>query len=336
MCVVDTTQYSVSSRRKFHARRSGAFLRARMLSDLSGWRTRIASSYNPATIQQGKDTFMSNASVVTRGVAVFFLGVAIARAQDAQPAAAPAAGGESYEDHDMKRPQATPVTPVEPAPDQPAKPPSDAVVLFDGKDLSKWKPEKGDGEAAWKVEDGALVVVPKKGAIETKDQFRDVQLHLEWQHPKDITGKSQGRGNSGVFLMGMYELQVLDNYQAETYPDGMVGGVYGQYPPLVNAARPPGQWGAYDIIFRAPKYENGKVSKPARVTVLLNGVVVQDNVDLLGPTTHKKLTSYPDKHPEKGPLRLQDHGQPVKFRNIWVRELKDNPVPASRAAGEGH
>src|SRR5687767_5746578 len=161
MCVVDTTQYSVPSRRKFHARRSGAFLRARMLSDLSGWRTRITSSYNRATIQQGKDTFMSNASgIVIRGVAVFFLGVAIARAQDAQPAAAPAAGGESYEVHDMKRPQPTPVTPVEPATDQPAKPPSDAVVLFDGKDLSKWKPEKGDGEAAWKVEDGALVVVP--------------------------------------------------------------------------------------------------------------------------------------------------------------------------------
>jgi hypothetical protein len=246
------------------------------------------------------------------------------------------AAKDGYEVHDMKRPQPVAVTPVVPATDQPAKPPGDAVVLFDGSDLSKWKPEKGEGEVKWKAENGALVVVPKSGAIQSKDEFRDVQVHLEWQHPKDITGKGQGRGNSGIFLMGLYELQVLDNYNAETYPDGMVGGVYGQYPPLVNAAAPPGTWSAYDIIFRAPKYADGKVAKPARVTVLLNGVVVQDGVELLGPTTHKKLTEYPSEHPEKGPIRLQDHGQPVKFRNIWVRELKENPQPAVRAAGAGH
>jgi hypothetical protein len=242
---------------------------------------------------------------------------------------------QEYEVHDMRRPQPVAVTPVVPASDEPARPPSDAIVLFDGTDLSKWK-QKGDGEAQWKVEDGALVVAPRKGDIESKEHFRDVQVHLEWQHPADMKGEGQGRGNSGIFLMGLYELQVLDNYKAETYPDGMVGGAYGQYPPLVNAARKPGEWGMYDIIFRAPRYESGKVIKPARVTVLLNGVVVQDNVELLGPTMHKKLTEYPSDHPEKGPIRLQDHGQPVKFRNIWVRELKENPQPAVRAAGAGH
>jgi len=281
---------------------------------------------------------MSKATSVTvRAVAVlmFFAAATSARADEAKPAGA-AATSEGYEVHDMKRPQPVAVTPVIPATDQPSKPPSDAVVLFDGTDVSKWKPEKGDGDVKWKNENGTLVVVPKSGAIESKDQFGDAQVHIEWQHPKDIQGKSQGRGNSGIFLMGLYELQVLDNYQAETYPDGMVGGVYGQYPPLVNAARPPGEWGAYDIIFRAPKYEGSKVVKPARVTVLLNGVVVQDNVELLGPTMHKTLTTYPAEHPAKGPIRLQDHGHPVKFRNIWVRELKENPVPAVRSAGEGH
>ena len=253
-----------------------------------------------------------------------------------------AASKESYEVHDMKRPQPTVVTPgTFSTQDAPGKPPSDAVVLFDGKDLSKWKRDltekdrkagKQEGPAEWNVEDGQLIVNFGKGTIRTNDEFRDVQLHLEFWHPTDIQGKSQNRGNSGVFLMGMYELQVLDNYKAETYADGMVGSMYGQYPPLVNAAREPGQWQVYDVIFRAPRYEGDKVAKPARMTVLLNGVVVQDNVELLGPTKHKLLTKYPNKHPEKGPLKLQDHGHPVRFRNIWVRELKENPAPAARSA----
>ena len=251
-------------------------------------------------------------------------------------------GGGSYEVHDMKRPQPEVVTPgTASTNDQPGKPPSDAVVLFDGKDLSKWKADrsekdikagKPEGPAEWKVEDGELIVNFGKGNIRTNDEFRDVQLHLEFWHPTDIKGKSQGRGNSGVFLMGTYELQVLDNYNAETYADGMVGSMYGQYPPLVNAARQPGQWQMYDVIFRAPRYEGDKVVKPARMTVLFNGVVVQDNTELLGPTRHKLLTKYPKTHPEKGPIKLQDHGHPVRFRNIWVRELKETPQPAARSA----
>ena len=250
-------------------------------------------------------------------------------------------GGE-YEVHDMKRPQPVVVTPgTFSTNDAPGKPPSDAVVLFDGKDLSKWKRDlsekdikagKQEGPAEWKVEDGQLIVNFGKGTIRTNDEFRDVQLHLEFWHPTDIQGKSQNRGNSGVFFMGMYELQVLDNYQAETYADGMVGSMYGQYPPLVNAARQPGQWNVYDVIFRAPRYEGEKVVKPARMTVLLNGVLVQDNTELLGPTRHKLLTKYPKKHPEKGPIKLQDHGHPVRFRNIWVREIQETAQPAARSA----
>ncbi|HEV2295693.1 MAG TPA: DUF1080 domain-containing protein [Tepidisphaeraceae bacterium] len=251
-----------------------------------------------------------------------------------------------YEVHDVKRPQPPVITPGTPSTDQqPGKPPSDAIVLFGGseQDLAKWQTDRSEKEikaaapakpAEWKVEDRQLVVVPRTGTIATKDQFRDVQLHAEFWHPADITGKGQGRGNSGIFLMGLYELQVLDNYNAETYADGMIGSMYGQYPPLVNAAREPGQWQIYDVIFRAPRYEGEKVAKPARMTVLLNGVVVQDNVELLGPSKHKLLTEYPRKHPEKGPIKLQDHGQPVRFRNIWVRELQEPPPPAARPAAD--
>ena len=253
-------------------------------------------------------------------------------------------GGGSYEVHDMKRPQPEVVTPgTASTNEQPGKPPSDAVVLFGGQpeDLEKWKTDRTPKEvkagaperpAEWTVENGQLIVVPKKGTLVTKEQFRDVQLHAEFWHPADIEGKGQGRGNSGIFLMGMYEVQVLDNYQAETYADGMVGSMYGQYPPLVNAARQPGQWQTYDIVFRAPRYEGERVVKPARMTVMLNGVVVQDAVELLGPTTHKLLTKYPKTHPDKGPVKLQDHGHPVRFRNIWVRELKETPAPAARSA----
>lgn len=260
--------------------------------------------------------------------------IAVSSARGADEAK-PAAAKDGYEVHDATRPQPAVVTPgTSSTQETPGKAPSDAVVLFDGKDLSKWSSDKDGGEAPWTVEDGQLIVAFGKGNIRTKDEFRDTQLHLEFWHPADIQGKSQGRGNSGVFFMGMYELQVLDNYNAETYADGMVGSSYGQFPPLVNAARPPGQWQAYDVIFRAPRYEGEKVVKPARMTVLLNGVVVQDNIELLGPTKHKQLTSYPPSHPEKGPIKLQDHGHPVRFRNIWARELKETPAPAARSAGE--
>jgi hypothetical protein len=246
---------------------------------------------------------------------------------------------ESFEVHDKRRPQPPVVTPGTPSTsEQPGKPPSDAIVLFDGSDLSKWTSEKNSGgDAPWKVEDGNLVCAPHTGAIKTKDQFGDVQLHIEWLEPKGTQGRSQGRGNSGVFLMGLYELQVLDSFESETYADGMAGSLYGQYPPLANAAKPQGEWQIYDVIFRAAHYENGKLAKPATMTVLFNGVVVQDHMKLLGPSTHKQLTTYPSEPlPEKGPLQLQDHGNPIRFRNIWVRPLAEKPKAPTTSAGENY
>jgi hypothetical protein len=241
---------------------------------------------------------------------------------------------QKWEVHDPKRPKPQVVTPGTFSTEQePGKAPSDAIVLFDGKDLSKWRGDKG--EAQWKVENGYFQVVAKTGSITTKEQFGDIQLHVEWMAPNPPKGNSQGRGNSGIFLMGMYECQVLDTYQNDTYADGGAGSVYGQYPPLANANRPPGQWQVYDIVFRKPRYENGEVKEPARITAFLNGVLVQDSTPAIGPTTHKKLAKYPSKHPEQGPISLQDHGDPVRFRNIWVRKLNEQrPVPAAVPAPE--
>ena len=227
----------------------------------------------------------------------------------------PVLKGSGYHVHDGERPQPPVVKPG-----TGTKPPSDAVVLFDGKDLSKWQSVKG-GKAAWKVADGFMEVVPKSGGIRTKESFGSVQLHLEFATPTLVKGDGQGRGNSGVFLMGIYEIQVLDNYGNPTYPDGTVGGIYGQYPPLVNAIRKPGQWNTYDIIWEAPEFKGDKVSKPAFVTVILNNVVLHHRKQLLGPTNHKALTPYSPHG--NGPLELQDHGDLVRFRNIWIRELGD-------------
>lgn len=167
-----------------------------------------------------------------------------------------------------------------------------------------------------------MEVVKKTGSIRTKQNFGDCQLHIEWAAPLPVVGKGQGRGNSGVFLMDTYELQVLDSYNNRTYADGMAASVYGQFPPLVNACRPPGEWQAFDIIFYRPHFDkNGNLIHPVRMTVLHNGVLVQDNVELLGPTAWKKRVPYKP-HPEKMPLSLQDHGNPVRYRNIWIRELK--------------
>jgi hypothetical protein len=234
--------------------------------------------------------------------------------------------------HDRSRPQPPVITPpTASTQDQAGQPPSDAVVLFDGKDLSKWQTDKGE-PAAWKVENGYMQAA--KGSIRTKDQFGDCQIHVEFATPDPAKGKDQDRGNSGVFLMGRYEFQVLDNYQAETYADGMVGSIYGQYPPQVNAARAPGQWQSYDIIFHGPRFaDDGKVTRPARATVLLNGVLVQDNVELKGGTSHINLPKY-TKHPEKGPIALQDHNHPVRYRNIWIREITDKHPDAPVMPGE--
>src|SRR5246127_3486176 len=206
--------------------------------------------------------------------------------------------------------------------DAPGKPPSDAVVLFDGKDLSQWVVKKDGSPAKWKVENGYFEVVAKTGDMRTKDSFGDCQLHVEFAEPNPPKGEDQDRGNSGVFLQGLYEIQVLDSYQSKTYADGQAGAVYGQFPPLVNASRPPGQWQTYDIIFHGPRFDaNGKLTRPARVTVLHNGVLVQDNVELTGPTGHHQRPPY-TAGPEKLPLSLQDHNHPVRYRNIWIRELR--------------
>jgi hypothetical protein len=221
--------------------------------------------------------------------------------------------------HDTTRPQ-PPV--VDPGPAGPPAPvPSDAVVLFDGKDLSAWTTTKGE-PAAWLVRDGYMEVVKKAGGIRTKQGFGSCQLHVEWMTPSPAVGSDQDRGNSGVFLMDVYEVQVLDTYGNKTYADGMAGAIYGQYPPLVNASRKPGEWQSHDIVFHAPRFDDrGAVVSPARMTVFHNGVLVQDDEELTGPTGHKSRPPYKP-HADRMPLSLQDHGHPVRFRNIWIRELE--------------
>ncbi|MEP7336353.1 MAG: DUF1080 domain-containing protein [Acidobacteriota bacterium] len=204
---------------------------------------------------------------------------------------------------------------------KPGDAPSDAIILFDGKDLSGWKSLRDGGDAKWTVQDGFMQVKGGTGDIATKQEFGDCQLHIEWATPAEVKGDSQGRGNSGVFLMGHYEVQVLDSYQNPTYFHGQAGSVYKQHAPLVNAARKPGEWQTYDIIFSAPEFDEiGKVTKRARVTVIHNGVLVQNNVEIYGETWHDRAPSY-IAHPSKGPLKLQDHGNPTRFRNVWVRPL---------------
>jgi hypothetical protein len=222
--------------------------------------------------------------------------------------------------HDMDRPQPPIVTPGTPStPEQPGKAPSDAEVLFDGKDLSKWQ-SPGGGEPTWPLENGAMLSSGGK-PIQTKDKFGDIQLHLEWSEPTPAQGTGQGRGNSGVFLNGMFEIQVLDSFENKTYPDGQCGAIYGQYPPQVNASLPPGQFQTYDIIFRHPRVKDGKVVEPAYVTVLQNGVLMQDHQKIEGPTGHMMVAHYGNNLADHGPLELQFHGNPVRYRNIWVRKL---------------
>jgi hypothetical protein len=201
-----------------------------------------------------------------------------------------------------------------------ADPPSDAIVLFSGRDLSHWRGKDGSA-AAWTVRDGYVEVAPGTGDITTADKFGDVQLHIEWATPAVPKGEGQERGNSGVFLMDRYEVQVLDSYENKTYYHGQAGAVYKQHAPLVNASRKPGEWQTYDIVFRAPKFdEQGKVIDRARVTVLHNGVLIQNNVEIYGITYNDRPALY-IAHPREEPLHLQDHGNPVRYRNIWIRRL---------------
>ena len=231
--------------------------------------------------------------------------------------------------HDMNRPKPKIVTPGSfSSPEAPGKPPSDAVVLFDGTDLSKWESAKEQrGPAQWKVQGGFMEAVAGTGDIQSKEQFGDCQLHVEWAAPAKVEGSSQGRGNSGIFLMGICEVQVLDNYDNPTYADGYAGSVYGVNPPMANALRPPGTFQVYDIVFRRPIYRDGKVLDPGYVTVFMNGVLVQDHTPLEGGTGHMRRTK-PGPFPEKGPLKFQDHGNPTRFRNIWYR-----PLPARAVEG---
>jgi hypothetical protein len=226
--------------------------------------------------------------------------------------------------HDGNRPQPKIVTPGNfSSAEQPGKPPSDAIILFDGTDLSKWRGDKGD--AQWKVENGYMEVAPGTGQIQTRDQFGDCQLHLEFATPSKVEGDSQGRGNSGVFLMGMVEVQILDSYNNITYADGHAGSVYGVNPAMANVIRPPGEFNIYDIVFRRPIFKDGKEVDPGYVTVFINGVLVQDHTRLEGPTGHMGR-SKPVPFPEKGPLSLQDHGNQTRFRNIWYRSLPPRPI----------
>jgi hypothetical protein len=251
------------------------------------------------------------------------------------PALAASAGPRFYGDppddhhawavHDGNRPQPTRVTPgTFSSQEQAGKPPSDAIVLFDGSDLSGWINDKG-APAGWAVKDGVMEVVPGKGEVRTREQFGDCQLHIEWSAPAKVEGDSQGRGNSGVFLMGRLEIQVLDSYDNITYADGHAGSYYGINPPMVLPLNPPGQFQVYDIVFRRPIYRDGQVLDPGYVTVFMNGVLVQDHTPLEGPGGHRGRTK-PGPFPEKGYLSLQDHGNPTRFRNIWYRPLPPRPA----------
>jgi 3-keto-disaccharide hydrolase len=227
--------------------------------------------------------------------------------------------------HDESRPAPPVITPGICGALGEVKPPSDAIVLFDGRDLSNWSDAKG-GPSKWAVRDGFMESVKGAGYVRTRQEFGSCQLHVEFATPSVVSGSGQGRGNSGVFLHGTYEVQVLDSYENKTYPDGQCGALYGRAVPLVNACCKPGQWQTYDIVYHRPLFDqSGKVTKKAVFTVLHNGVLIQDHVELQGGTgwiASHAVTDYVP-HGDKGPIMLQDHNNPVRFRNIWIRELKD-------------
>jgi 3-keto-disaccharide hydrolase len=235
--------------------------------------------------------------------------------------------GGRWHVHDSDRPLPKVITPGTcGTPEEPGRPPSDAIVLFDGKDLSQWQSGRGR-PAGWTVEGGAMVIKPGAGEIRTREEFGDCQLHLEFAAPVPPKSSDQGRGNSGVMFFGRYEIQVLDCYENLTYADGHAAAIYGQYPPLVNASRPPGQWQTYDIIFTAPRFKaDGTVESPAFVTMLHNGVLVHNHTAPIGAMAYRAVGTYTP-HGPKGPIVLQDHGNPVRFRNIWLRPIKAYDEP---------
>lgn len=237
--------------------------------------------------------------------------------------------GLPYHVHDYKRPHPPVVKPSS----TPGGPPSDAIVLFDGRDLSQWmaKPSSitkagGDMQPEWKLGNGYFEVVPKTGDLATKEKFGDIQLHVEWASPTEITGTSQGRGNSGVLLMGRFEIQVLDSWHNPTYADGQAGAIYGQWPPLANSVKPTGDWNAYDIVFQAPQFDGEKLVSPAYITVFCNGVLMHVHQASMGPMVYRHVAHYVPQ-PAEDSLVLQNHNNKVRYRNIWVRRLKPYDQP---------
>ena len=241
----------------------------------------------------------------------------------------PVLPNQKWRVHDIERPRPPKVTPAA----QPGQPPSDAIVLFDGQDLSHWVQKKGtkvqDYSPKWKVENGYMEIVGGTGDMVSKEKFGNAQYHIEWCEPESVSGTSQGRGNSGIIIMEKYEIQVLETYENKTYADGQAGAIYGQWPPMVNPARPAGQWNVYDIIFETPKFQGGQVAKPAFITLIFNGVVVHHHQEVVGPMAHRAIRKY-EPHGEEESLLLQDHDPSthVRYRNIWARRLKGYDVQA--------
>ncbi len=230
--------------------------------------------------------------------------------------------GQTWKVHDAARPRPPKIAPGLPLPS--AQPPADAIQLFNGKDLSQWVNVMRGGtaqEPKWRVENGYIEIAPRTGRLVTKEKFGNCQVHVEWMVPVGSDGAGQGRGNSGIELMGRYEIQVLESFENVTYADGQAGSIYGQWPPRVNVSRPQGEWNSYDIVFEAPRFEAEKLTKPAYVTVVHNGVMVHHRQEILGAAIHRRVATYKAHEPEE-PLSLQDHGRPVRFRNIWIRRLK--------------
>lgn len=263
--------------------------------------------------------------------ACFCLGAALL-AQQKKPGPGytdtPMLPGQPWHVHDPNRPHPNPVTPGKVL----GEAPSDAIVLFDGHDLSRWM-QQGRGadrgkavDAKWKVVAGYFECVPRTGDLLTRDKFGDVQLHIEWSEPTDVKGTSQERGNSGVLMMNRYEIQVLDSYNDLTYADGQAGALYGQWPPLVNPIRKEGEWQAYDIVFEAPRFDGEKLMRPAYATVFFNGVLVHNRKEILGTMVHRQVAKYTP-HGDQEPLALQDHGNPVRYRNVWIRRLNGYDQP---------
>jgi hypothetical protein len=225
--------------------------------------------------------------------------------------------GQKWKVHDIDRPRPRAIDPGTPGTQERAgRPPSDAIILFDGNDMSKWQwPARG-----WKLENGYVEVMAKGQSLQTKDSYGDMQLHVEWTVPPNPPRTGQWRGNSGIILMGRYEVQVLDSYDAATYADGQAASMYGQFPPLVNASRPPGQWQMYDIIFETPRFDGSKMTRPPVVTVLHNGVVVHNHQAFIGQMAHRVHKPF-EPHGPEAPLVIQNHDVPVRYRSIWLREL---------------